>query len=350
MGWTFTESIDRFEAATGSFLRAAPVENSVPLTVTAALRRRGADAYGDQPPRFGWWRAGPVRPDGAERGRQEPRGQGRDAHGPGGHEPVGRGPGGQGHGAQVPEGQGPVEAVVLCTPPRPLLLTRGPEAAARELAAAWEGAVPGLTGDREAALVFAEAWRERTGEAADIRREMRIYRLGELTARTPAPPGRSRPAGPDDRELLLRWHHAYSLDVGDLPMGGERLVDDALAHGGRRLWETPDGVPVAMAGSTVPVDGMVRILSVYTPPAHRGRGYAGAVTAAVSQAALDAGASVVLLNADLANPITNGLYQRLGYRQVRDHVSLAFMAAEGQAEPVDRSDRSEQAEPSGQAG
>ncbi|WP_433893684.1 GNAT family N-acetyltransferase [Streptomyces sp. CA-111067] len=325
MGWTFTESIDRFEAATASFLRAAPVENSVPLTVTAALRRRGADAYGDQPPRFGWWRPDPARPDGAERHRQEP-------------------------GEQELDGRGPVEAVVLCTPPRPLLLTRAPEAAARELAAAWEGAVPGLTGDREAALVFAEAWRERTGEAADIRREMRIYRLGELTARTPAPPGRSRPAGPDDRELLLRWHHAYSLDVGDLPMGGERLVDDALAHGGRRLWETPDGVPVAMAGSTVPVDGMARILSVYTPPDHRGRGYAGAVTAAVSQAALDAGAGVVLLNADLANPVTNGLYQRLGYRQVRDHVSLAFMAAEGQAEPADRSDRSEQAEPSEQAG
>src|SRR5258705_172748 len=50
MGWTFTHSLDAFEAAAGAFLRARPVECSVPLTVTAALRRRGHDAYGSQRP------------------------------------------------------------------------------------------------------------------------------------------------------------------------------------------------------------------------------------------------------------------------------------------------------------
>ena len=57
---------------------------------------------------------------------------------------------------------------------------------------------------------------------------------------------------------------------------------------------------------------------------HRRLGYAGAVTAAVSQAALDAGASHVVLSTDQENPTTNGLYLRLGYRPVEDHAVLRF--------------------------
>jgi predicted GNAT family acetyltransferase len=48
------------------------------------------------------------------------------------------------------------------------------------------------------------------------------------------------------------------------------------------------------------------------------------VTAAVSQAALDAGAAEVVLYTDLANPTSNSLYQRLGYRPVEDRVVLRF--------------------------
>lgn len=58
MGWTITHSLDRFEAEAGPFLRQRPVENSVPVTICGALRRRGTDAYGEQPPLFGWWRPG----------------------------------------------------------------------------------------------------------------------------------------------------------------------------------------------------------------------------------------------------------------------------------------------------
>ena len=79
-----------------------------------------------------------------------------------------------------------------------------------------------------------------------------------------------------------------------------------------------------MAGLTRAVAGMARIGPVYTPPALRGRGYAGAATAAVSQAALDAGTREVVLYTDLANPVSNALYERLGYRPVEDRVVLSF--------------------------
>jgi predicted GNAT family acetyltransferase len=85
-----------------------------------------------------------------------------------------------------------------------------------------------------------------------------------------------------------------------------------------------DGVPVAMAGRTAAVAGVVRVAPVYTPPALRRRGYGGAATVAVSRAALDGGASDVVLFTDLANPASNALYQRLGYRPVEDRTVLTF--------------------------
>jgi predicted GNAT family acetyltransferase len=50
------------------------------------------------------------------------------------------------------------------------------------------------------------------------------------------------------------------------------------------------------------------------------------VTVAASQWALDAGAQRVVLFTDLANPTTNRLYPRIGYRPVHDAVELRFTA------------------------
>jgi predicted GNAT family acetyltransferase len=61
---------------------------------------------------------------------------------------------------------------------------------------------------------------------------------------------------------------------------------------------------------------------VFTPPEHRRRGYAGAVTAAASAAARAAGAGQVVLFTDLDNPTANAVYQRIGYRPVHDREVL----------------------------
>jgi predicted GNAT family acetyltransferase len=102
-------------------------------------------------------------------------------------------------------------------------------------------------------------------------------------------------------------------------------VRERVGHGGVTLWEA-GGEPVAMAGATRQVAGMARIGPVYTPPAHRGRGYGSAVTAAASQRLIDDGTRDVVLFTDLANPVSNSIYQRIGYQAVEDRVSLEFAA------------------------
>ena len=100
---------------------------------------------------------------------------------------------------------------------------------------------------------------------------------------------------------------------------------EKIRHAGVMLWEA-DGGPVSIACNTMPVTGMVRIGPVYTPPEARGHGYGSAATAALSQRLLKAGAEEVVLYTDLANPVSNSIYQRIGYRPVEDRVVLAFSA------------------------
>jgi RimJ/RimL family protein N-acetyltransferase len=176
---------------------------------------------------------------------------------------------------------------------------------------------------------FGAAWAHATGGSATAIERSRLFRLERLVRPEP-PPGAARVAGHGDRELLIEWFVAFGQEAGTFAGDAARTVDDRLSHDGLTLWEA-SGLPVAMAGSTREVAGVVRIGPVYTPPAHRQRGYGGAVTAAATRAALDAGASEVVLFTDLANPTSNALYQRLGYRPVADRVVLRLAPDSGSA-------------------
>ncbi|MFC8916004.1 GNAT family N-acetyltransferase [Streptomyces sp. NPDC057116] len=278
-GWRLTSDAEEFRREAGPCLAADPAGHTVPLTVAETVRRHGPRALGTEDARFGLWRR---------------------------------------------RADGPVEAVFVRTPPRDPLLGPMPEVAARELADALRGAgAEGVKGGEGPARAFAEAWTA-TGGSWTITRRSRLYRLGELTPPHPAPPGAHRRATAADVPLAAAWMDAFAADIGTGPAtdhtaGAERRV----GYGGLYLWET-GGVPVSMAAHSPVVAGQARVAPVYTPPALRGRGYAGAVTAAVSRAARDAGARQVLLFADVANPTSTALYQRIGYRPVADHVDIAF--------------------------
>lgn len=121
------------------------------------------------------------------------------------------------------------------------------------------------------------------------------------------------------------WYRELAAAIGEVASrDASSWADTRIANRRVRFWETLDGTPVSMAGVTPVVAGQIRVAPVYTPAHLRGRGYAGAVMVEVSRAALAAGAAEVLLFADLANPTSNGLYQRIGYRPVTDFAVYDF--------------------------
>ena len=69
---------------------------------------------------------------------------------------------------------------------------------------------------------------------------------------------------------------------------------------------------------------MARIGPVYTPIELRGHGYGSAVTAAAAQWAINAGAVDLVLFTDLANPVSNATYQRIGFKPVSDWLRIDF--------------------------
>ncbi|MGW0906940.1 GNAT family N-acetyltransferase [Streptomyces sp. NPDC002853] len=286
-GWQLTSDLDEFLSRAAAFLHSAPALHTALLSVTDTLRVRGSHAYGTEDPLFG------IRAEG---------GEGKD---------------------------GKVTGAFLWTPPHFLALSPLPdEAAAAELAGvlADAGLEPaGVGAESATAAAFASAWERRTKATAAVSYPQRLYRLGTLTPPEPVPAGGARIAVDADRALLVRWHGEFQEALGEKgATGAGEWADARIAYGGVTLWETPDGTPVAMAGNTRRVAGQVRVAPVYTPAHLRGRGYAGAVTAEVSRAALAAGADEVLLFTDTDNPTSNALYQRLGYRPIRDFTQYGF--------------------------
>jgi GNAT superfamily N-acetyltransferase len=284
MAWTLTQHVETYLANAGEFLRSRAAENTIILGAVETLQARGMNAFGDPAPLFGWW----------------------------------------------PEPADAVTAAFMHTPPFPVTVTAMPPQVAADLAgtlAARGRFLPGVNAEAGAAAAFAAAWQALTGQSSQVRLRMRMYRLGKLTPPDPAPPGRARLARPADKDLLVAWLAAFDEEAAPGPRTDSgKLVDDRLSYGGLTLWEHDD-VPVSLAGLLRPTSGQVRVGPVYTPPRWRGRGFASAVTATVSQAALAAGVGEVLLFTDLANPTSNALYQRLGFQPVADRVTLGFARA-----------------------
>jgi RimJ/RimL family protein N-acetyltransferase len=317
MVWVTTGDVAEFLAEAGPFLRQERARNTVLLTVAETARvnprhyasgggtaadedangaaNRDGPAHAAGSPLYGWWT-----PDLAPAsGTAAPAGT---------------------------EGAGGVGGAFLHTPPFPVLLSGIPAHAAAELAAKALAGRPisGINAHADSAAAFSGAWAARTGGTVTPHLRTRLYRLAELAYPDPLPDGAPRVAGDSDAALLTDWLEAFSIEVHEMAASDHAAaVRERLSYGGLTIWEA-GGEPVCVAGLTRQVAGMVRVGPVYTPPRQRGHGYASAATAEVSRSALAAGAQEVLLYTDLENPVSNSIYQRIGYREVEDRVVLAF--------------------------
>jgi predicted GNAT family acetyltransferase len=88
------------------------------------------------------------------------------------------------------------------------------------------------------------------------------------------------------------------------------------------FWD--DGRPVAMCASPGGAPSGARISLVYTPPDLRRRGYATAAVSALTRRLLFGGSRYCCLYTDLANPTSNNVYRRIGYRPVCDIDEYSF--------------------------
>ncbi len=189
--------------------------------------------------------------------------------------------------------------------------------------------VPGVVGTEPHAGRFAEIWTAKTGRATRRSMAQGIFALESVEPVSTAP-GRSRPATKADHQLVADWYLAFTREASPEPEINEERVRAAAdrnirgaAGAGVWLWEV-DGKPVCLSGYGGPTPNGIRIGPVYTPPEHRRRGFATALVAEQSQWLLDQGRSFCFLYTDLANPTSNAIYRRIGYRQVAESAEYRF--------------------------
>jgi predicted GNAT family acetyltransferase len=285
--WHVTNDVEVYAGHAWDLLAADPEASTVALTIIEALRS-GFKYSDDFSPSFGWFERADGSADGA----------------------------------------------FSITPPWPLLLSLVPDESTDglvEVLREHEVPVNEAHGSEAVAKRFSEAWTAGTPLRVEDVMRQRLYRLGEL--RTPVgTPGGARVATEEDLGLVAEWSAAFNAEAGG---GGhhddyEKVARATIDAGTMMLWEANRRVayenpPVAMAGRREAAAGVARVGPVYTPPVERRRGYGAAVTAACTQAALDAGAESVVLFTDIANPVSNSIYQAIGYVPVSDRLMVRFV-------------------------
>ena len=279
MTWSFTADPERYAEHVLALLSSRPDANTVALTVLETVRT--GQRYSDIEPLFGWYQSGAA-----------------------------------------------VTGAISLTPPYGVLLGELPPGSEAELVAGLRdraAAVPDVIGTADATSRFAAAWTAGAELGVELAMRQRLYTLDGVRPPTP-PAGEARLAVAADLELVMAWVTRFHQEAeASSATPQQEMYQRRIELGLHWLWQDEQGKPVAMAGRNIMVAGVSRIGPVYTPPRFRRHGYGTAVTAACTQDALDCGARQVVLFTDDANPTSNAIYQRIGFRALDDRLILRFV-------------------------
>jgi uncharacterized protein len=224
------------------------------------------------------------------------------------------------------ESDGQIQFASLMTPPRPPLLSLGPleavHALVENLDQTW-GALPGAIGPKHVVTTFAQQWCARTGVDAKIFMNQCGYQLTNVTQPPPAP-GEMRAARIENAGLLTGWYQDFARTTDEEVEVETAMIAIHNLIQTRQLYVWDKEYPVSMVAYGGPTPNGIRIKMVYTPPASRAHGYASQLVAGMCRELLSGERTKVFIFTDLANPVSNSIYQKIGFRRVLDNDYYKF--------------------------
>ena len=187
-------------------------------------------------------------------------------------------------------------------------------------------ALNGCNGPIPAVDAFAETWCRQKGLRAKLVSNLRLFELRQVIWPTGIS-GQFRIAEARDEQQIFAWLREFHDEAvpHDPKRSDQDLTRDIRTATQLQqyfIWED-GGAPVCLVGSRRETEEERWIAPVYTPRNLRGRGYASALVAAVSQRIVESGKRGMLFT-DLANPTSNSIYQKVGYRPVTDFKHFLF--------------------------
>ncbi|MCL2124998.1 MAG: GNAT family N-acetyltransferase [Oscillospiraceae bacterium] len=233
----------------------------------------------------------------------------------------------------VKDDHGSILLVVARTPPFNIVLyeTRNirNDAAVKLLSdelKSMEHMVPGVVAAQGLAQRFAD---EYTQNGYSLHLSMNIMRLDIVTDIAKAP-GRYRTLREEDLYFVPFWERAFSEDCGTEAYEIKTIVERLRGRLGKDthyIWVNGHPVSQAVHGRSTQNGAVVNM--VYTPPHYRNKGYASSVVAELSVLLLERGNKFCCLFADAANPISCGIYRKIGYRDLCVYDELVFSPIQG---------------------
>ena len=180
-------------------------------------------------------------------------------------------------------------------------------------------------GPEDQAREFARAWAQQD-KSIRIQQEfpMTLQKLKKVNP-VERPAGQFRRAWIEEADLLAKWFEEFVIDTGVPGPPGVSAKDLALQmiHN-KQLFVWGNNRPASMVAVGGSTPKGIRVHSVYTPLEKRGKGFAKATVAALSELQLSQGKEFLVLYNDALKPENAKLYQTIGYEPIASHYSYFF--------------------------
>ena len=216
----------------------------------------------------------------------------------------------------VVENNQTVVATAICTPPRKLMPSQAIaleaiEIIAKDLADNSQS-LPGVIAPEAEAETFVKTWQRLTGQSYQLAVAMRVHQLETVQAINSAA-GKLRLVKEGDRNLLTNWGQAFEREaLGDNEQKSNHQLWFNRHLENKSLFVWQDNITVSMAACGGATPNGIRVNAVYTPPEYRGKGYATSCVSQMSRQLRDR-YKYCFLFTNLANPVSNHIYRKIGY-------------------------------------
>ncbi|MEE9376553.1 MAG: GNAT family N-acetyltransferase [Candidatus Lokiarchaeia archaeon] len=227
-----------------------------------------------------------------------------------------------------------IKLITLMTPPHNLIISYTDDMTSIEILIEellkQKKELPGVLSFKEAANKFAKLWCEKKSLKFQVLRNERIYKLEDVSKDTLGT-YKFTAATKIYQSLVLKWANEMLtealVEISEEVLERSRNnIKKELEEGNSRIYLLFDNnEPVSMARKSGKTLNGAGINLVYTPPPLRRKGYATECVAKLSKFILEEGNDYCFLFTDLSNPISNSIYQKIGYQAVIDVDEIKFI-------------------------
>lgn len=186
--------------------------------------------------------------------------------------------------------------------------------------------IPGVNAENTIAEKFSKFYCKLSNQTYKVHIPMRILVLEKLAEPKLRDDVTYRRATEADMDTLIKFQKDFNVEA----LHEEKPEEEVMAAINRSMERgyfllEKDGKIVAQTVSTRKLKRGKGVSGVYTPPEERYKGYAYNLVYRVSKELLDNGAEYCVLYTDDSNPISNHVYEKIGYVRKVDTSDIDFI-------------------------